>query len=135
VEVVSCHGGVDITDVDKHWVVEWVATRPEYRRRGLVNQLLTRVLDIGMLSHTRKRTRTHRHTHRPRLRLRLRLTLNERTGREKGYKRAQVSIVVGNDAALRAYEKQGFSEYSTITSPLISRHMNTAGVINLRMDL
>jgi ribosomal protein S18 acetylase RimI-like enzyme len=134
VEVVSCHGGVDITDVDKHWVVEWVATRPEYRRRGLVNQLLTRVLDIGMLSRARKRT----HTQRERENIRVaeaELALNQRTGREKGYKRAQVSIVVGNDAALRAYEKQGFSEYSTITSPLISRHMNTAGVINLRMDL
>lgn len=29
------------------WVVEWVATRPEYRRRGLVHELLLAVLDAG----------------------------------------------------------------------------------------
>jgi ribosomal protein S18 acetylase RimI-like enzyme len=29
------------------WVVEWVATRPELRRRGLVHELLLAVMDAG----------------------------------------------------------------------------------------
>ncbi|ELR14015.1 acetyltransferase, GNAT superfamily protein [Acanthamoeba castellanii str. Neff] len=93
----------DLHDVENHWVVEWVATRPEYRRRGLVNQLLLRVLDIG---------------------------------REKGYKKAQVSLMIENAPARRAYEKLGFSEYNTITSPLLSKlHLKTTGILNLRMSL
>ncbi len=29
------------------WAVEWVATRPEFRRRGLVHELLLAVMEIG----------------------------------------------------------------------------------------
>jgi ribosomal protein S18 acetylase RimI-like enzyme len=29
------------------WAVEWVATRPEFRRRGLVHELLLAVVDVG----------------------------------------------------------------------------------------
>jgi ribosomal protein S18 acetylase RimI-like enzyme len=29
------------------WVVEWVATRPAFRRRGLVHDLLLAILDVG----------------------------------------------------------------------------------------
>ncbi|MGB2694056.1 MAG: GNAT family N-acetyltransferase [Dehalococcoidia bacterium] len=29
------------------WIVEWVATRPEFRRRGLVDRLLSEMLQIG----------------------------------------------------------------------------------------
>ena len=29
------------------WVIEWVATRPEFRRRGLVHELLLAILDAG----------------------------------------------------------------------------------------
>jgi ribosomal protein S18 acetylase RimI-like enzyme len=29
------------------WVIEWVATRPEFRRRGLVHDLLLAILDVG----------------------------------------------------------------------------------------
>lgn len=32
---------------DGMWIVEWVATRPEFRRRGLVDLLLDEVLDVG----------------------------------------------------------------------------------------
>jgi ribosomal protein S18 acetylase RimI-like enzyme len=35
------------------WAVAWVATRPEYRRRGLVHELLLAVLEVG-------RSRGHR---------------------------------------------------------------------------
>jgi len=92
----------DLDDAENHWVVEWVATKPEYRRRGLVNQLLLRILDIG---------------------------------REKGYKKAQVSAMIENKPAIRAYEKLGFSEYNTVTSPLLAKHLKASGILNLRMDL
>jgi translation initiation factor 4G len=29
------------------WIVEWVATRPEFRRRGLIDRLMVDMLDIG----------------------------------------------------------------------------------------
>ena len=32
---------------DDPWTVEWVATHPEFRRRGLVDRLLTQILDDG----------------------------------------------------------------------------------------
>jgi RimJ/RimL family protein N-acetyltransferase len=57
-------------------------------------------------------------------------------GREKGYKKAQVSLMIENAPARRAYEKLGFSEYNTITSPLLSKlHLKTTGILNLRMSL
>jgi ribosomal protein S18 acetylase RimI-like enzyme len=31
----------------ERWAVEWVATRPEFRRRGLVHELLLAVMEIG----------------------------------------------------------------------------------------
>lgn len=32
---------------DGTWIVEWVATRPEHRRRGLTDALLEAILDVG----------------------------------------------------------------------------------------
>ncbi len=32
---------------DERWIVEWVATVPEFRGRGIVNQLLLAVLERG----------------------------------------------------------------------------------------
>jgi len=32
---------------DGHWIVEWVATRPEYRGQGLIYKLLLEILGIG----------------------------------------------------------------------------------------
>lgn len=29
------------------WIVEWVATKPEFRRRGFVDRLLSEILDMG----------------------------------------------------------------------------------------
>ncbi|MAE94972.1 MAG: GNAT family N-acetyltransferase [Deltaproteobacteria bacterium] len=57
------------------WVVEHVATRPEYRRRGLVDRLVAEMLDRG---------------------------------RERGASQADIGVIIGNDAAQRAYEKAGF---------------------------
>lgn len=35
------------TDEPGAWIVEWVATRPEFRRRGLVDELLRAELQVG----------------------------------------------------------------------------------------
>jgi ribosomal protein S18 acetylase RimI-like enzyme len=33
--------------VPRAWIVEWVATHPEFRRRGLVDRLLVEILERG----------------------------------------------------------------------------------------
>jgi ribosomal protein S18 acetylase RimI-like enzyme len=62
--------------LDGAWVVESVATIPEFRRRGLADALMTEILDAG---------------------------------RARGHRLAQLTILIGNVAAQRAYEKVGFS--------------------------
>jgi ribosomal protein S18 acetylase RimI-like enzyme len=61
--------------LDRAWVVESVATLPEFRRRGLADALMAEVL---------------------------------RTGWTRGSRIAQLTILIGNTAAQRAYEKAGF---------------------------
>jgi len=58
------------------WVVEHVATRPEFRRRGLVERLIHEMLERG---------------------------------RERGATMADIGVLIGNNAAQRAYEKCGFA--------------------------
>jgi translation initiation factor 4G len=62
--------------VPRTWIVEWVATKPEFRRRGLIDRLMTDVLEIG---------------------------------RTKGASTADIGVLIGNDAAQLAYEKNGFT--------------------------
>jgi ribosomal protein S18 acetylase RimI-like enzyme len=57
------------------WVIESVATMPEFRRRGLVDALMAEVLEAGGA---------------------------------RGHRIAQLTILIGNVAAQRAYEKAGF---------------------------
>ena len=61
--------------VEGAWIVENVATLPEFRRRGLTDRLLAEVLEKG---------------------------------RKRGASIADVSVLIGNDPAQRAYEKVGF---------------------------
>jgi translation initiation factor 4G len=61
--------------LDGAWVIESVATIPEFRRRGLVDSLMAEILE---------------------------------TGRARGHRIAQLTILIGNVAAQRAYEKAGF---------------------------
>jgi ribosomal protein S18 acetylase RimI-like enzyme len=61
--------------LDGAWIVESVATLPEFRRRGLVDALVSEVLRIGSA---------------------------------RGNRIAQLTILIGNIAAQRAYEKAGF---------------------------
>jgi translation initiation factor 4G len=60
---------------DDLWVVEWVATRPEHRGKGLIKALLEAILSRG---------------------------------RERGYARSQIGVMIGNTPAQRAYEGAGF---------------------------
>jgi translation initiation factor 4G len=57
------------------WVIENVATRPEMRRKGLVDALLHQLLGHG---------------------------------RERGFEYAQISVLIDNERARRAYIKAGF---------------------------
>jgi ribosomal protein S18 acetylase RimI-like enzyme len=61
--------------LDGAWVIESVATLPEFRRRGLVDALMAEILEAG---------------------------------RAHGHSIAQLTILIGNVAAQRAYEKAGF---------------------------
>jgi ribosomal protein S18 acetylase RimI-like enzyme len=61
--------------LDGAWVVESVATLPEYRRRGLADALVAEILRVGWT---------------------------------RGNRIAQLTILIGNTAAQRAYEKAGF---------------------------
>jgi ribosomal protein S18 acetylase RimI-like enzyme len=57
------------------WVVESVATRPEFRRRGLIDVLMAEILERG---------------------------------RARGATVSDIGVFIGNDAAQKAYEKNGF---------------------------
>ena len=61
--------------LDGAWVIESVATLPEFRRRGLVDALMAEILEAG---------------------------------RAHGHSIAQLTILIRNVAAQRAYEKAGF---------------------------
>jgi ribosomal protein S18 acetylase RimI-like enzyme len=61
--------------VDGAWIVEHVATHPDYRRRGLIDALMAAVLERG---------------------------------RARGATVADIGVLIGNDNAQRAYEKNGF---------------------------
>lgn len=61
--------------LDGAWVVESVATMPEFRRHGLADALMTEILA---------------------------------TGRARGHRIAQLTVLIGNVAAQRAYDKAGF---------------------------
>ncbi len=61
--------------LDGAWVVESVATLPEFRRRGMVDAMMSEILEDG---------------------------------RARGHRIAQLTILIGNVAAQRAYEKAGF---------------------------
>ena len=84
---------------DDHWVVEWVATLPEYRGRGLVSGLLQEMLERG---------------------------------RSLDYKASQISIMIGNDGAQRAYESAGFKVVDEKTSPQLDALLGTPGFRRLR---
>lgn len=84
------------------WIVENVATLPDFRRRGLVNQLLGTMLA---------------------------------TGRKLGHRYAQISVLIGNTPAQKAYEKVGFRVIDEKRDPEFHRVMGEPGTRRLLMEL
>lgn len=80
------------------WVIENVATLPEYRRRGLVNTLLEEMLQIG---------------------------------ESRGHHLAQISVLIGNTPAQRAYEKIGFKAFDEKRHPAFEAAFGSPGMIRM----
>lgn len=87
---------------DDAWVLEWVAARPEFRRRGLVRALLEHTLE---------------------------------TGRRAGHRTAVIGILIGNEPALRAYQKVGFRLCDERRRREFADRMGAPGTAQLRLEL
>ncbi len=46
-ERIASFKSIDYVNYDGHWIVEWVATKPEYRGKGLIARLLQEILQEG----------------------------------------------------------------------------------------
>jgi ribosomal protein S18 acetylase RimI-like enzyme len=84
------------------WVVENVATRPEFRGRGIVQELLKAALERG---------------------------------RERGFKRGQIAVLVGNETARRAYLRAGFEPDLEKRHPDFASALGCPGIERLLRDL
>ena len=56
-------------------------------------------------------------------------------GRESGYKRAQIGVLINNTPARRAYEKSGFTFVGEKRDPSFEAVFNTPGITKLLQDL
>ena len=77
------------------WVVEWVATSPQHRGKGLIKSLLHAILDRGI---------------------------------ERGFKVAQIGVLIGNTAAQRAYEGVGFRVADEKRDPTFEAALGCPGI-------
>jgi ribosomal protein S18 acetylase RimI-like enzyme len=84
------------------WIIESVATAPEFRRQGLIDQLMEAILERG---------------------------------RERGASVSDISVLIENDAAQRAYEKAGFNVISEKRHPEFEAVYGTPGIRLLRRGL
>jgi len=89
-------------NADGLWIVEWVATRPTFRGRGLIRRLLDEILQIG---------------------------------RNEGFTRSQIGYMLGNDPAVRAYEKVGFEWVEDHRSLLFEAALGSPGLGRMRTAL
>jgi len=87
---------------DDVWIVEWVATKPEFRGRGLVRSLLEEILEEG---------------------------------RRRDYRRAQISLLIDNHPAQRAYESAGFKVVDEKRHPEFEMTFGSPGIRRLMRDL
>lgn len=83
------------------WIVEWVATLPEFRRRGLVGELLHEILAEG---------------------------------RSRGHDAAQISYLIGNVSAQRAYARAGFRDRDERRSAVFEALLGTPGIARMWME-
>ena len=86
---------------DDAWIIDSVATLPEFRRRGMVNLLLDNIIDRG---------------------------------RQQGFRRAQLTMHIGNIAAQRAYEKHGFKVVEERRHPDFESLVGAPGMLHLICD-
>lgn len=100
--VAAIMDGIDAPAPEPRWIVENVATLPTFRRRGLVDALLTAVLQRG---------------------------------RDRGFRRAQIGVYLGNDPARAAYLKAGFAVESEKRGALWEAAMGSPGTERLVRDL
>jgi ribosomal protein S18 acetylase RimI-like enzyme len=84
------------------WVVEWVATRAEFRGRGLVRSLLEAILEEG---------------------------------RRRGFGQAQISLLLENHPAQRAYESAGFKVEEEKRHPLFEETFGSPGMLRMMRAL
>ncbi|MFP6662728.1 MAG: GNAT family N-acetyltransferase [Deltaproteobacteria bacterium] len=56
-------------------------------------------------------------------------------GQERGFQKAQISVMIGNDPAQRAYESVGFRPHDDKTSDEFQTAIGSPGLRRLRMDL
>jgi len=84
------------------WIVENVATAAEYRRHGLVRDLLERALAEG---------------------------------RRRACQTAQISCLIGNDAAQRAYERAGFESVEELCSSEFEKLIGVPGFLRMTRPL
>jgi len=84
------------------WVIDSVATLPEFRRRGIASKLLEEILEKGQ---------------------------------QKGFRRAQINIYIGNTAAQQAYEKHGFKILDEKRDTYFEEAIGSPGMARLLRDL
>jgi len=87
---------------DNRWTIENVATRPEYRGRGLVGVLIEHALEDG---------------------------------RRRGFTAAQITFLIGNDPAERAYSKSGFTFEAEKRHPDHEAACGSPGLRRFRLTL
>jgi ribosomal protein S18 acetylase RimI-like enzyme len=87
--------------LDGAWVVESVATMPEFRRRGLADALMAEILEAG---------------------------------RARGHRIAKLTILIGNVAAQRAYEKAGFRVRDEKRHPDFEAALGAAGFMRMTRE-
>jgi ribosomal protein S18 acetylase RimI-like enzyme len=87
---------------DDHWIVEFFATFPEFRGRGVVSRLMQKILD---------------------------------TGREQGFRKAQIGCFMGNHSAQRVYEHAGFKVVEELRDPNWEAVLGCPGTLRMQMDL
>jgi ribosomal protein S18 acetylase RimI-like enzyme len=83
------------------WVVESVATLPEYRRRGLVDSLMSEILEAGQT---------------------------------RGHRLSQLTILIDNIAAQRAYQKAGFRVLDEKRHPDFEAALGAPGFMRMVRD-
>ena len=87
---------------DDSWIIDGVATHPEFRRRGILDRLLAHIIEEG---------------------------------RSRDFRRAQLTMTLGNMPALRAYEKRGFRVVEERRHPDFEALTGAPGMIRLVCDL